>query len=214
MCTPISRAQTGFQWPDEDPENWLLAFIDVETTGLIPGYHEMIDIGLILTDLEGGEIGRTHILIQPDYPERAAEEAIAVNAFDPDLWKQRGALSPAEAVDSLFRFHARLDSGRHVMIVAFNSQFDTAFLDHLMRSEGRSWRELYHYYVLDIPSMAWAQDDRRLTGSKIAKRLGVEDEPHEAELHTGITGAALNLRIYRALLAHSVEIRAWPKKLK
>jgi hypothetical protein len=33
--------------------------------------------------------------------------------------------------------------------------------------------------------------------------LGIEDEPHVAELHTGITGAHLNARIYRALLVRA-----------
>jgi hypothetical protein len=33
-------------WPAEAPDQWLLAFVDVETTGLVPGYHEMIDIGV------------------------------------------------------------------------------------------------------------------------------------------------------------------------
>ena len=31
--------------------------------------------------------------------------------------------------------------------------------------------------------------------------LDIEDEPHVAEQHTGITGARLNARIYRGLLA-------------
>ena len=88
-----------------------------------------------------------------------------------------------------------------MLLVAFNSQFDTAFVDHLFRSRDRSWRELYHYFVLDIPSMAWSLGFRGLTGSSISGILGVEDKPHVAKLHTGITGAQLNARIYRALLA-------------
>ena len=31
--------------PSEAPNQWLLAHIDIETTGLLPGYHETIDIG-------------------------------------------------------------------------------------------------------------------------------------------------------------------------
>ncbi len=85
-------------------------------------------------------------------------------------------------------------------MVAFNSWFDTAFLDHLFREEGRTWREMYHYFVLDLPSMAWSMGYRELRGDLLAERLGVEDEPHVAEEHTGITGAMLNARIYRALL--------------
>ena len=85
-------------------------------------------------------------------------------------------------------------------MVAFNSHFDAAFLDHLFTSNSRSWRELYHYFILDLPSMAWSLGIRSLTGSSISAALGIEDEPHVAALHTGITGAALNARIYRGLL--------------
>ncbi|MBA4072341.1 MAG: hypothetical protein C0497_10975 [Gemmatimonas sp.] len=84
-------------------------------------------------------------------------------------------------------------------LVAFNSQFDAGFLDALMRRDGHTWRELFHYFVLDIPSMAWSLGYRDLTGAALAKRLNLPDEPRVAEDHTGITGAMLNVRIYRAL---------------
>ena len=35
--------------PNEAPDKWLLAHIDVETTGLLPGHHEMIDVGIVMT---------------------------------------------------------------------------------------------------------------------------------------------------------------------
>lgn len=84
-------------------------------------------------------------------------------------------------------------------MVAFNSQFDAAFLDHLFRTANRSWREMYHYFVLDLPSMAWSLGLRDLRATVLAERLNVQDEPHVAEEHTGITGAMLNVRIYQAL---------------
>lgn len=187
--------------PAEVPDAWCLAFIDVETTGLLPGYHEMIDAGIVLTDLEGNEIDRLFLRIQPEHPERTSPGAVAVNAFDPERWKALGAKSPAEAVEEIVAFHERAAKGRPTLLVAFNSQFDTAFLDHLFRARGRTWRELYHYFVLDVPSMAWSLGLRQLDGASLSRELGVEDEPHVAEDHTGITGAALNARIYRALLA-------------
>lgn len=185
--------------PAEDPEAWRLAFIDVETTGLVPGYHEMIDMGVVMTDLDGRILDSLFVRIQPEHPERTSEGARAVNAFDPARWSDLGALTPAAAVDSLRAFHDRTAGERPVLLVAFNSQFDAAFLDHLFRTSGGSWRELYHYFVLDIPSMAWALGYRDLTGTALADRLDVPDEPHVAEEHTGITGALLNARLYRAL---------------
>lgn len=185
--------------PASEPEAWRLAFVDVETTGLVPGWHEMIDLGVVMTDLDGRALDSLFIRVQPSHPERTAEGARAVNAFDAERWRELGALAPTAAVDSLRAFHRRVAGDEPVLLVAFNSQFDAAFLDHLFRAEGASWRELYHYFVLDMPSMAWALGYRGLTGAALADRLGVDDEPHVADEHTGITGARLNARLYRAL---------------
>lgn len=199
LAISASHAQ-GKLWPHEAADDWLLAFIDVETTGLVPGYHEMIDIGIVMTDLDGVELGELFVRIQPDHPERTQQGARAVNAFDDARWRELGALPAAEAIDRISDFHRGIAAEKSVLMVAFNSHFDTSFLDHLFRARDRSWRELYHYFVLDVPSMAWSVGIRSLTGSSISKSLGIEDEPHIAQLHTGITGARLNARIYRALL--------------
>ena len=181
----------------------MLSFIDVETTGLIPGHHEMIDIGIVMTDLDGSELGELFVRIQPLHPERTDEGARAVNAFDEDHWRELQALPTAAAIEQILTFHKKIAGDKNVLMVAFNSPFDTAFLDHLFRSQDRSWRELYHYFVLDLPSMAWSLGIHGLTGSNISGMLDIEDEPHVAELHTGITGARLNARIYRALLVRA-----------
>lgn len=200
LIWPVATTAQELAWPQDDPDNWLLAFVDVETTGLVPGHHEMIDIGIVMTDLEGTELGALFLRIQPQHPERTSEGARAVNAFDAERWRDMQALAPADAIEQIVDFHQETAGERNVLMVAFNSQFDAAFLDHLFRSQDRSWRELYHYFVLDLPSMAWSLGIRGLTGTHIANALDVADEPHVAELHTGITGARLNARIYRALL--------------
>lgn len=192
-------------WPAEAPEEWLLAFVDVETTGLVPGYHEMIDVGIVMTDLQGVEKDSFFARVQPEFPERTQEGARAVNAFDEEKWRQLAALDKNQLIDSIAEFHRRTAGDKSVLMVAFNSHFDVAFLDHLFRSGDRNWRELYHYFVLDLPSMAWSMGHRGLTGQSLAAALGIADEPHTAELHTGITGAQLNARIYRALLAQAGE---------
>ena len=186
--------------PSAAPDAWRLAFIDVETTGLVPGWHEMIDVGVVVTDLRGRVLDSLFVRVQPAHPERTSEGARAVNAFDAAAWRRHGALAPARAVDSLVAFHRRAVGERPTLLVAYNSQFDAAFLDHLFRARGRSWRELYHYFVLDVPSMAWALGVRDLAGAPVAARLGVADEPRVAEHHTGLTGAMLNVRVYQALV--------------
>ena len=186
--------------PSEAPERWLLAHIDVETTGLVPGWHEMIDLGLVMTDLEGNVIDSLFVRVQPEHPERASAGAIAVNAYDHATWKKLGAIGPVEAVERILAFHRRVAGDRQVLMVAYNCQFDTSFLDHLFRRANRNWREMYYYYVLDIPSMLWGMGERDLSARRLMERYGVPDEPHVAEHHTGITGAMVNARIYRTML--------------
>jgi DNA polymerase III alpha subunit (gram-positive type) len=199
LFEPVGRPDVPPASPADAPDDWLLAFVDVETTGLLPGYHEMIDIGMVLTDVEGREIDRLFVRLQPQHPERTSEGARAVNAFDPDHWRELGALSQKDAVERIVSFHHRVAGGRAVLLVAYNSHFDAAFIDHLFRGQGRTWREIYHYFILDLPSMAWSLGLRQLDGSALTKALAIEDEPHVAAEHTGLTGAEVNVRIYRAL---------------
>lgn len=199
LLTTTTSAQIP-NWPDEQSSQWRLAFVDVETTGLIPGYHEMIDIGIVVTDIDGLELGELFLRIQPEHPERTDEGARAINAFDEQRWRKLGALNADEAIEKITTFHKEVATGKNILMVAYNSHFDAAFLDHLFRKQERSWREIYHYFILDLPSMAWSLGIRGLTGTSISEVLAIEDETHIPELHTGITGARFNARVYRSLV--------------
>ena len=191
--------------PAGAPDDWLLAHIDVETTGLLPGYHEMIDIGLVMTDVEGNILDSLFLRIQPEYPERLSPGAYNANAFDAEKWKQLKAHSIPAAVDCILAFHRKTAGEKNVLMVAYNCQFDAAFLDHLFRRAGKTWREMYHYYILDIPSMAWGLGLRDLNSEMLMTMYEIPNEPHVAEFHTGITGAQVNVRIYRGLLRYMRE---------
>ena len=67
--------------------------------------------------------------------------------------------------------------------------------------QDQNWRELYHYFVLDLPSMAWSIGLRDLAGKPLAEQLGLEPETSDPLKHTGITGAESNVEVYRAILA-------------
>lgn len=196
-----AAAQVPEAGPDLAPDRYVLAHVDVETTGLDPAFHEMVSIGMIYTDLDGAEIGRLDLRIMPPHPERIDAGARAVNGFDPALWRREGAIDEAEAARRIRAFHDETSRGRTVLFTAFNVWFDQAFLTALLRRQGQEWRDLYHYQVLDIPSMAWASGLRRLRGTDLAAALGVPDETRVPTEHTGITGAAFNVSIYRALFA-------------
>jgi len=186
--------------PDQDSNKWLLAHIDVETTGLIPGYHEMIDIGMVMTDLSGNIIDSLFFLIQARYPERLDPAAFKVNLYNYKKWEESGALTSGEAVRRIISFTKRVRGNKKIMMIAHNAHFDSAFIDHLFRSEGRSWEDIFYYYVLDIPSMAWGLG---VTYNQIMDYYKIKDEP---DIHAGNTGAMLNVRVYKGILRYRKEI--------
>ncbi len=202
LLTVPAMAVAQQVWPHEDAEAWGLALIDVETTGLQPGYHEMIDVGLIYIDLDGNEIGRFYVRIQPDYPERLSPGAEAVNAYDVQRWEALDALAEPDAAAAFRAFHTSHAGQRTWLLTAYNSWFDAAFFQAFLEEEGLNWRDSFHYFVLDLPSMAWGQGFRDVSGGETIDRLGVTAETSVPEEHTGITGAEFNLAFYRALLAH------------
>ena len=83
--------------PGHAPADWTLAHIDVETTGLVPGYHEMIDIGVVMTDLEGHEL--------------AEKLGIGEETIDPlEHTGMTGAVSNAEVYRALLKKYHELNS--------------------------------------------------------------------------------------------------------
>lgn len=191
--------------PYGEPENWLLAFVDVETTGLKPGYHEMIDIGIIIATLDGEQKGAFFRRIMPDKPGRATEESVACNGFSVERWEDFDALTTKEAVEKIENFYNQIPNSKNIIFCAYNEHFDHAFVDHLFRSADKSIGNL-HNYTLDLPSIAWGMGIPCLHQRQLVEKLDVENEPNASDEdtdpweHTGLGGAKLNRRIYEALM--------------
>ena len=186
--------------PPAKDTDYVMVHIDTETTGLQAGYHELIDIGVVYTDRRGKELGRWYQRLMPLHPERLDPGAQKVNGFDAALWKREGAWAPDKALADWIAYEEKTFGKRPRLRVAYNCGFDKSFLDALYRQCGREWSEHYVYFWFDLPSMAWALGYRQIRGPWVAEALGVQDEPHGGIVHTGMTGAEVNVRIYRKLM--------------
>jgi DNA polymerase III epsilon subunit-like protein len=188
------------------PGPTIIAIVDVETTGLDPSHHEMVDLGALYVRPDGQELGRFFVRIHPPHPERLDPGAAAVNGYSPARWRTLGAVDEVEAVRQWLEFHDQMAraGGATVTFAALNAWFDQSFTDALLRRHGSSWRELFHYQILDLPSMAWGQGARELGGAALAARYGVEPETRDPLRHTGESGVEFNLALYRAMLQGGV----------
>lgn len=195
----VSVAQAQAPWPQEDPDGWGLAIIDVETTGLDPQFHEMVDVGAIYTTLEGEELGRFFVRIHPKHPDRAGEIARSINGYDEARWEALEALMPDEAVDRFVAFHQEHAKDRRFVLTAYNAPFDRNFLEALLKRHEHSLSDFYTYFVLDLPSMAFGLGVDALVNAEVAKAFGLPPETSDPLEHTGLSGAEWNLALYRAM---------------
>lgn len=196
-----SQLSAQAPWPAQAPDSWGLAIVDVETTGLQAGEHEMIDLGAIYTDLNGEELGRFFVRIMPEHPERAGDIARSINGFSEDRWQTLGAVSQAEAAAQFLAFHEQMSAERRYVFTAYNASFDRGFVDAWLTSHGSDFEALYTYFVLDLPSVAWGAGVLDLVNADVAAAFGVEAETRDPMRHTGLSGAQWNLDLYRAMLA-------------
>lgn len=196
--SPAAHGQAP--WPHEDPDNWGLAIIDVETTGLDPQFHEVIDIGAIYTTLDGEVLGRFFVRIHPDHPERAGEVARSINGYEEARWDALEALAPDAAVAALAAFHDQHATDRRFILTAYNAPFDRNFIEALFKRHDQALSDWYTYFVLDLPSMAYGLGVDALVNGDVAEAFGLPPETDDPLKHTGLTGAEWNLGLYRAML--------------
>lgn len=169
-----------------------LAITDIETTGLDPKWHEIIEIGLVLVRQDTLEvIGELDLKVRPEHIDRAEPEALRVNGYRPEDWSEAVALHPA-----LIRY-ATMTAG--AALVAHNAAFERSFLEAAFRRH--KVRHALGHHHLDTMPLAWLalRDKGGLESFKlavVAKRLGVEPEP---AVHRAIEGARLAHRVLKAI---------------
>lgn len=179
----------------QSPYNRPLAFVDLETTGLDPEIHEIIEIAFILArqpDLVVLEVWDRRV--RPQHIQTADPTALRVNGYRPEAWQDSIPLSEALVI---FR-----ESVRDAIVITYRSCFDVPFLVQGLKDAGlvQDGDDPFGYYVLDVLSMAW----QGLYGfipqfrqKVVAEYLSIAPEP---EPHTALNGAQSAFQIYRKLM--------------
>lgn len=98
-------------------QNKPMAFIDVETTGLNAGYHEIIEV-CIRTNK-----GTYHEKVKPVYISRIDAKAMEINGYNPKAWIH--AIQPEQAAKEIAEFLQG-----HI-ICGHNPHFDMEFISDL-----------------------------------------------------------------------------------
>ncbi len=169
-----------------------LAFVDVETTGLDPQRHEIIELAVLRVEASTLRLeAAQHVRVRPARIADADPEALRLNGYSPDTWHD------AVSVSDALRLAKPLFDG--ALIAGHNVGFDRAFLDAAWRSTAIAPPSMDHH-VLDTATLAVpllvAGAIPSLSLAPICKCLGID----VADPHRALADATRSLEVARRLL--------------
>jgi len=187
----------------------ILCAVDVETTGRLCGYHEVIQIAVVplASSIEPvPDLNPFYTTIAPNYPERAEKDATEIHGLNidelvneaPDQWKA------ADLFDEWFQA-LNLPYRRKLVPLAHNYPFERGFITHWLGLE--SFNQLWHPLYRD--TMAFANninDVSAFYGREIpfpVVTLGAMTKRFKIDLinaHDALADCLATAKLYRAMM--------------
>lgn len=175
-----------------------LLFMDVETTGLDPLYHDIIDICLVETDREGKEIKRFSSKIVPSVNgiRRANPKALEVNGYSYEGWK-----NAKEVPDALNKINELWKEREKLIPVGWNTPFDISFIGEAFKHLSRR----FYHHSLDLMSMYWGMIFDMPERPSLSKTYKEYFNREMKNAHTAEGDVNAYLDLYRAYMAVAKE---------
>jgi DNA polymerase-3 subunit epsilon len=161
-------------------------FVDLETSGLDPNHHEILEVALIKDN------GETYLTkITPQHPERFSEEALKVNGYSPDAWANANSLPTA--LSQIKEFLKEKDVS--ILLVAHNAKFDYGFLEAVYKQN--NIKQPFSYHTIDTVTLALEHlvplGLDKLSLKDVCRFLSIEPEP---DVHSALNGAKKCQEVY------------------
>ncbi len=172
-----------------------LAFVDLETTGINPFKHEIIEIGcLIAKQNDNNEWVVTEefeFKVKPDHIETAENEALRINRYDESAWMF--GHTQEEALKTLSQ------KCEGCVMVGQNVSFDYAFL--ATKFGEYNIKDPFFYAKLDTISLAYMRfrKDETMTSftlRELCERLGIKNE----KAHSALADIRATYEIFKKLM--------------
>jgi DNA polymerase III epsilon subunit-like protein len=189
-----------------------LVFLDTETTGLIPGYHEIIEVCMVKHDLETVSTiecperkSQVYNMFLPMHIDRIDPKAVEYNGFDMNEWIARGAIKLSEGINEI------IDYMEDCIVVGFNPWFDLRFIEAYCRDHNLANLMTFtneesfsclsmHYHVIDINSMAYPLKAKGLINGVKAKDICQFFDIDYRNAHRACNDVELSIECFRCLL--------------
>lgn len=163
-----------------------IILIDLETTGLDPQTHEILEIGAINVDT-GAEFS---VKVQPIHIESADTVAMKVNGYSAEQW-----ITAVPLPTALVLLKEWVGEGKYMM--SYNVSFDRMFIEKAYKECGIEYPFYYHHF--DLLTLAWYRlhAGSPLSLKSVCTQLKLEAEP---DIHSALEGCRAAYRVYQKLV--------------
>jgi DNA polymerase III epsilon subunit-like protein len=163
-------------------------YLDIETSGLDPFQHEIIEVAMISED------PATEIHFALPFSLRTADpNALAVNKWDRRRLALKGIEITPHKANALFTVY--LDGA---VVVGNNPQFDLRFIEQFLVRQASSNPTPWHYHPVDLKALVagrYALGPAPWSTNQIAEAVGVDLDSRAA--HTALGDARWNQEVYK-----------------
>jgi DNA polymerase III epsilon subunit-like protein len=188
---------------------------DTETTGLIPGHAEIIQLSAVHVDPVRLEItDEFDSMMKPLHPENASQEALDIHGYTLEqlaeaphpktVWK--------DFCDFVNRYNPEGNMWTAPLPAGYNVGFDLGHAHHCFKSYGpfdkkKNQQTLFHYNSIDVMEQAWSwfENDasiRNMRLTTLMEYFGISsDAAHNSLYDTKVTAEVLIrfLKLHRNL---------------
>lgn len=164
------------------------AFIDIETSGLEPQYHDVMEVGYQITRGPSGPVIAEREFSLPFNGDKASEEALSING-----WGKRkfaGRVSPGQGAAYL------REDLQGTIFVANNAVFDAGFLTEFLARQGK--RPTWNRRLVNLKDVAAGRLGVAppINSDRVGEHFGIAPP---AVAHTALGDADWNRRVFAAL---------------
>lgn len=168
----------------------IIAITDLETTGDIPGVHEILEIGLVLCKPKTFEIVDTlNVKVKPLHLDTSIDRAMSRNGYNEKDWANAGTLKEAMEIYG--------PKVKEAVFYSYNVTFDWGFIIDAFKQTGVKNEMDYHHF--DIMSMALQKFGEKMESASldsVSKLVGIPTEPMP---HNALNGAMQAYEVLKRL---------------
>jgi DNA polymerase III epsilon subunit-like protein len=178
-----------------------LLFVDIESSGLDPERHSLIELAAARTSGDLREDKQAFEALVQFSREGAEPKALEIAGYREDLWRAKAV--PLRV--ALANFHALADGPGEWAIVGHNITFDWMFLVAACRAEKLAIPK--PRYTVDTLSMAWALKHAGLVESLSLDKLSARYGIAQKGAHRAMGDVRRTMILYCRLLGLPVPMR-------